>query len=206
MSKPTIVVASELEWQALTPVHGLDYVLTGVGMPAVYRTFLTRDVTGPLISLGIAGAYEGTGLNIGDVVIVESEVVGDLGMELPLDPRFTPLRDFPFGTSHKSVQLYAPPISGVPVVAGCTVSTVTGTRETGIRHRDTYGAAIETMEGYAVADIAAAYRVPCLEVRAISNFASVRDMRPENIRAALGALSTFWSVNGVRLLEELNEA
>jgi nucleoside phosphorylase len=62
------------------------------------------------------------------------------------------------------------------------------------------------MEGYAVADIAAAYRVPCLEVRAISNFASVRDMRPENIRAALGALSTFWSVNGVRLLEELNEA
>jgi futalosine hydrolase len=206
VSKPTIVVASELEWQALTPVHGLDYVLTGVGMPAVYRTFLTRDVTGPLISLGIAGAYEGTGLNIGDVVIVASEIVGDLGMELPLVPRFTPLRDFPFGTSHKSVQLYAPPTAGVSVVHGCTVSTVTGTQETGIRHRDTYGVAIETMEGYAVADIAAANRVPCLEVRAISNFASVRDMRPENIRAALGALSTFWSVNGGRLLEELNEA
>jgi futalosine hydrolase len=145
-------------------------------------------------------------LNIGDVVIVESEIVGDLGMELPLDPRFTPLRDFPFGTSHKSVRLFAPPISSVKVVAGCTVSTVTGTRETGIRHRDTYGVAIETMEGYAVADIAAAYRVRCLEVRAISNFASVRDMRPENIRAALGALSAFWSANGGRLLEELNEA
>ena len=206
MSKPTIVVASELEWQALTPLHGLDYVLTGVGMPAVYRTFLTRDVTGPLISLGIAGAYEGTGLNIGDVVFVESEIVGDLGMELPADPYFTPLRDFPFGTSHKSVQLYTPHIAGVPVVAGCTVSTVTGTQETGTRHRDTYGASIETMEGYAVADIAAAYGVPCVEVRAISNFASVRDMRPENIRAALGALSAFWDVNGRRLLEELNEA
>ena len=206
MSKPIFVVASELEWQALTPVHGFDYVLTGVGMPAVYRTFLTRDVTGPLISLGIAGAYEETGLNIGDVVFVESEIVGDLGMELPAHPHFTPLRDFPFGTSHKSVQLYTPPIAGVPVVAGCTVSTVTGTRETGIMHRDTYGVAIETMEGYAVADIAAAYGVPCLEVRAVSNFASIRDMRPENIRAALGALSTFWSVNGGRLLEELNEA
>jgi futalosine hydrolase len=127
-------------------------------------------------------------------------------MELPLNPRFTPLRDFPFGSSHKSVQLYTPSTAGVSVVSGCTVSTVTGTRETGKRHRDTYGAAIETMEGYAVADIAVAYGVPCLEVRAVSNFASVRDMRPENICAALGALSTFWLVNGERLLEELNEA
>lgn len=206
MSNPTIVVASELEWQALTPVHALESVRTGVGMPAVYRTFLTRSVAGPLISLGIAGAYEGTGLKIGDVVIVGTEIVGDLGMELPTNPRFVPLRDFPFGSSQSTIRLHVPRVACAPVVDGCTVSMVTGTRETGKRHRDLYGAAIETMEGYAVADIAAVYGVPCLEVRAISNFASERDMKPENIRAALEALSSFWEANGSGLLEELYEA
>lgn len=206
MSSPTIVVASDLEWQALTSVHGLEHVLTGVGMPSVYRTFLSQSVTGPLISLGIAGAYEGTGLKIGDVVVVESEIVGDLGMELPFDPKFTPLREFPFGLSHKAVRLFVPRKAMVPLVSGCTVSTVTGTRETGTRHRENYGVAIETMEGYAVADIAAAYRVPCIEVRAISNYATVRDMRSENIRIALAALNSYWSLYGAQLLEELSEA
>ena len=206
MSKPTIVFASELELQALTPLQSIDHVLTGVGMPAVYRTFLTQNVSGPLISIGIAGAYEDVGLTIGDVVIVGSEIVGDLGMELPSEPGFTPLSAFAFGSTHRRLSLFAPRITVVPLVAGCTVSTVTGTRETGARHRDNYGVAIETMEGYAVADIASAFNVPCLEVRAISNMASTRDMKPENIRTALDALRTFWSEHGEGLLEELNEA
>lgn len=206
MTGPTIVVASELEWQALSQLHGLEHLVTGVGMPAVYRSFLNFDVIGPLVSIGIAGAYRDTSLRIGDVVLVGSEVVGDLGVELPEASGFCPLRDFPFGTSHVKVDLDAPVIGCVPIVNGCTVSTVTGTRATGIRRRDMFGASIETMEGYAVADVANSRGVRCIEVRAISNFAAERDMQPANIRMALEALSTFWMQHGMDILEALDEA
>ena len=206
MTGPTIVVASELEWQALSPLHGLKHLVTGVGMPAVYRSFLKSDISGPLVSIGIAGAYRDTSLRIGDVVLVGTEVVGDLGVELPEGPGFCPLRDFPFGASHVKVDLHAPVVGCVPVVNGCTVSTVTGTRATGILRRDMFGASIETMEGYAVADIANALGVRCIQVRAISNFAAERDMQPANIRVALEALSTFWMNHGMDILEAVDEA
>ena len=206
MASPTIVVASDLEWQALTPLHELDHVITGVGMPVVYRTFLQRGVPGPLLSIGIAGAYPDTGLSVGDVVLVGNESVGDLGMELPGHAQFIPLRDFPFGASHKSVSLLSPKLECIPVVNGCTVSTVTGTNETGMRRRDVFNASIETMEGYAVADIAHASGVCCIEIRAISNIAAERDMQPGNIRIALDALCAFWMKHGIAILEALNEA
>lgn len=206
MTGPTIVVASELEWQALSPLHGLKHLVTGVGMPAVYRSFLESDIAGPLISIGIAGAYRDTNLQIGDVVFVGREVIGDLGMELPDHPNFSPLWDFPFGASHVKVDLCAPRIGCVQIVNGCTVSMVTGTRATGIRRRDIFGASIETMEGYAVADIANARGVRCIEIRAISNFAAERDMQPANIRVALDALSTFWMQHGKDILEAIDEA
>jgi len=203
---PTIVIASDLEWQALKPLHGLIHIVTGVGMPVVYRSFLQQPIAGPLISIGIAGAYPGTGLNIGDVVIVGSEMVADLGMELSARPNFVPLRDFPFGTSHKPVNLFCPTLPDVPIVNGCTVSTVTGTDETGVRRRDQFGASVETMEGYAVADIANATGVPCIQIRAISNIAAERNMQPANIRIALDALCAFWVKQGTDILEALNEA
>jgi len=206
VASPTIVVASDLEWQALTPLHELNHVITGVGMPVVYRTFLQRGVSGPLLSIGIAGAYPNTSLSVGDVVLVGNESVGDLGMELPGHPQFSPLRDFPFGASHKSVSLSSPKLEGVPVVNACTVSTVTGTNETGMRRRDLFNASIETMEGYAVADIANASGVRCIEIRAISNIAAERDMQPGNIRIALDALCAFWVKHDTVILEALNEA
>lgn len=206
MAIPTIVVASELEWQALTPLHDLNHVITGVGMPVVYRTFLQRGVSGPLLSIGIAGAYPDTGLGVGDVVLVGNESVGDLGMELPGYPQFSPLRDFPFGASHKAVSLLSPKLDAVPVVNACTVSMVTGTNETGMRRRYLFDASIETMEGYAVADIAHASGVRCIEIRAISNIAAKRDMQPGNIRIALDALCAFWVKHGTVILEALNEA
>jgi futalosine hydrolase len=206
VAAPTIVIASDLEWQALEPLHGFNHIMTGVGMPAVYRSFLKLQTTGPLINIGIGGAYPGTGLAVGDVVIVGSEVVGDLGMELSAHPNFVPLRDFPFGSSHKTVNLFRPNLADVPVVSGCTVSTVTGTDETGIRRRDQFAASVETMEGFAVADIANATGVRCFQLRAISNIAAERNMQPANIRIALDALCAFWVQHGMGILEALNEA
>jgi nucleoside phosphorylase len=49
------------------------------------------------------------------------------------------------------------------------------------------------MEGAAVALAGLELGLPAAEIRAISNFATERDMRPENIGAALRALGLFVS-------------
>ena len=58
--------------------------------------------------------------------------------------------------------------------------------------RDLFEAQFETMEGAAVAQIAQRLDVPFYEVRAISNIAADRDMRPENIKIALESLQAFF--------------
>jgi nucleoside phosphorylase len=47
------------------------------------------------------------------------------------------------------------------------------------------------MEGAALAQIAQQRGIPFVEIRAISNIASTRDMHPENIKLALANLRAF---------------
>jgi hypothetical protein len=61
------------------------------------------------------------------------------------------------------------------------------------------------MEGYAIADVAATFGVRCVQVRAVSNIASHRDMHPQNVRLALDSLCVFWEDKGQAILEMLNE-
>lgn len=171
-------------------------LVTGVGIPLALATVLQtclREKPGRILNLGIAGAYPGSGLSIGDVVLGESEVYGDVGLELPEAPDFQPLRETVWG------QFYSQPFplsqdslwAGARVVPGCTVNACTGTDETGRRRERQFGAAFETMEGAAVAQIGDTLGIPVSEVRAISNLAAHRDMRPENIRLALHNLEDY---------------
>ncbi|MBV9848547.1 MAG: hypothetical protein JO250_02550, partial [Armatimonadetes bacterium] len=95
---------------------------------------------------------------------------------------------------------YATPFPLMPFAAGrgaiigrgCTVNACAGTEATGRRREELFGAAFETMEGAAVAQAGQMLGIPVAEVRAISNIAARRDMRPENIRRALDRLAAFF--------------
>lgn len=171
-------------------------LVTGVGIPAALATVLQtclRERPARILNIGIAGAYPGSQLAIGDVVMGESEVYGDVGMELPAAPGFQPLRETPWGG------FYTQPFplcqdarwAGASVAPGCTVNACTGTDETGRRRARLFGAGFETMEGAAVAQVGQALGVPVCEIRAVSNVAARRDMRPENIRLALHNLTDY---------------
>ena len=70
------------------------FLLTGVGIPATFLTLLPcLEALQPtqILNIGIAGAYPSSELHIGDVVVGTSEVYGDLGFELPLEPHFESL-------------------------------------------------------------------------------------------------------------------
>lgn len=182
------------------------YLLTGVGIPAVFEAFasvpaeLWTEIDG-LLNIGIAGAYPNSGMAIGDIVVAEGEVYGDVGMELPADPGFQFLIDTPFASNIYRDTLpavrpgwalkEAPSGYRLHARRGCTVNACTGTEATGVLRASRFGAGFETMEGAAVAQIARRYHAPFSEIRAISNIAALRDMRPENIRLALTNLSLY---------------
>jgi futalosine hydrolase len=137
---------------------------------------------------------------IGDVVVGESEVYGDVGFELPQEPWFQPITGAAFCSAFYRRELTltpyvapeeAPTGYAVHRARGCTVSCCTGTAATGRLRAGVFGAGFETMEGAAVAQVGVLTSTPVAEVRAISNMASDRDMRPENIALALANLRDY---------------
>ncbi len=171
--------------------------LTGVGVPeALARTLAEAGRLRPkrLLNIGIAGAYPGSGLQIGDIVIGTSEIYGDVGFGLPAPPYFRPVGEAEWGAFYRMplpLTLFAE-FPAAHLGAGCTVNCCTGAEDTGRLRESLFGAAFETMEGAAVAQAGQILGIPVGEIRAVSNFASTRDMRPENIRRALANLAAYF--------------
>jgi futalosine hydrolase len=174
------------------------FLVTGVGIPAALATlmeFCAATKPQSILNIGIAGAYPQSGIAIGDIVLGVSEVYGDVGFELPEAPHFQSLAETPFAGT-----LYAKPFplaldprwNGEGCLAkGCTVNACTGTNATAAWREQVFGVEFETMEGAAVAQVGVQFGIPVSEVRAISNIAARRDMRPENIRRALESLRAY---------------
>jgi futalosine hydrolase len=190
--------------------------ITGVGIPMTLLRlvpWLARFQPAWIVSTGIAGAYAGSGLNIGDIVTGETDIFADLGMETHEGQGggggFAPLSDFPFADeAHRAaLPLWTPAWVAAASASrghGATVNRCAGSEATGALRREMFNADFETMEGAAVALAARASGTPVLQVRAISNFAARRDMRPENIRAALDSLRAFWTSHRANLAGDLS--
>ena len=211
-----VCAATAFELEALPDDPRMVRVVSGVGIAATLLHLMPAffaESTRPslILNIGIAGAYPDTGIALGDIVIADSETWGDVGFTLPEAPGFQPITESSFG------EWYAQPLPTVrpqewtlpePLGAnyrvhtgrrGCTVNTCTGTDAVGIFRRDCFGAAFETMEGAAVAAVGRERGIPVCEIRAISNYAARREMRPENIRRALDNLRHYlaWCVRTV---------
>jgi len=179
---------------------------TGPGIPLTLARLIPLLASEPpsaLVDIGIAGAYAGSGLAIGDLVAGDSEQFGDLGMETPGPEAFLAIAGFDWSDPMyaRPLALSAEPLglmssaagSGPKRARGCTVNACTGKAATGARRRALTGADFESMEGAAVALAGLEAGIPVAELRAISNAAADRDMRPENIGSALRALGSFVS-------------
>lgn len=178
------------------------FAVTGVGIPmtlARLAPLIASLRPALIVNVGIAGAYPGSGLAVGDLVAGESEVFGDIGMELPGPEAFLPLGGMPWADPEYREPL---PLTLAPfhrpghfprlrAGRGCTVNACAGRRETGELRRRLFGADFESMEGAAAALAGSLAGIPVAEVRAISNIAAERDMRPANVDRALENLGAF---------------
>lgn len=178
---------------------GHDLLAAGVG-PALAAASTATALTaaalrgtpyGLVVSAGIGGGFQPEA-PVGSLVVADAITAADLGAETP--DGFLPVTDLGFGTV-----THLPPnslVRGVVEATGArpgtvlTVSTVTGTatRAAALRERHP-GALAEGMEGFGVAEAAAAHGVPVLEIRAVSNPVGPRDRAAWRIGDALAALA-----------------
>ncbi|MFF0748098.1 futalosine hydrolase [Streptomyces sp. NPDC004267] len=177
--------------------HGdVDVLAAGVGPAAAAVATATalacaRDPYGLVVSAGIAGGFQPLA-PLGAVVVSDAVVAADLGAQTP--DGYLAVEELGFGRSaHRVAKPLTDRIAAAlpDAVVGpvLTVSTVTGTAgraaELAARHP---GAVAEAMEGFGVAEAAAAHRVPVVEIRAVSNAVGPRDRAAWRIGDALAAL------------------
>jgi futalosine hydrolase len=176
-----------------------DVLAAGVGCAAAAAATATALTTaaltgaayGLVVSAGIGGGFLPEA-PVGSLVIADEITVVDLGAETP--EGFVPVTELGFGTvSHRPPEALVRDIAavtGARTGTVLTVSTVTGSAERAAELRRRHPRALaEAMEGFGVAEAAAAHGVPVLELRGVSNPVGPRDRAAWRIGDALTALT-----------------
>jgi nucleoside phosphorylase len=132
---------------------------------------LALDPPGAVVHVGLAGARDGCGVDLGSLVVGADSLYEDLVTSTPLAPAVT--------TADPRLVRAAAAALGVEPIRIGTSARVAGTS----------ACPIEAMEGFAVLRSCARADVPAVEVRAVSNAigAERRDWRSDEALAALRA-------------------
>ena len=139
---------------------------------------------------GIGGAYPGSGLPIGSVVCAESECYGDLGADSP--DGFLDMQALGFACSLPgAAPLYnVLPMQIFPAARRArfvTMNTCTGNDADARAIEARTGGGVESMEGAAIAHVAALAGIPVGEIRGISNLVGNRDRGAWRVKEAATA-------------------
>ncbi|MFA6341330.1 MAG: futalosine hydrolase [Fibrobacteraceae bacterium] len=210
MDSTLITFASEVEFSSLYPNIKFESVdrkivsigkntfvsVLGVGLVnygANLARILVENHFGSVIILGICGAYSESGLSIGEMVRVDTETVGDLGVQ-ECDGSFVPWRAI---NNTQSDFYSASPLDRAPEVvqklkgvSGLSVNCCTGTESMASMRYRLFGADVESMEGAAGFAVCNALKISVYQVRVVSNVASTRDLTRWEVASALKILKT----------------
>ena len=186
-----VVTATEQELKPLaallTGVPGWISCVTGIGCleTAVNLSrFLaaSRHPIRAIINCGVAGAFVDTGPQLLDICLAELEIQADIGVStaagiVDFDTIQVPAK-FPLDLALRQKALAILAAHDIRPWVGTFVSVlaVSGTLRRGESLRQQHQAICENMEGAAVARVAQEFRLPCLELRAISNMVVDRDL------------------------------
>jgi futalosine hydrolase len=177
----------------------IDILITGVGMVAttfwVGKTLAGRKYDF-CINAGICGSFD-LNLELGSVVNVVEDSFPEKGAESGeyflslVDLKLIDKDEFPFsgGKLINSSAIQNEIIDKLLKVKALTVNTVHGNTASITRLMARTQADIETMEGAAFFYVTFQYRIPCLQIRAISNFVEHRNMGKWQIPLAIKNLN-----------------
>ena len=163
--------------------EGLDIIITGVGLTAATYS-ITKNVIEKrpdlVVQAGLAGSLDKS-LSPAEVVLVESDCIGDLGVEengtfvsigdlLLQDPNGYPWINGKLQNNFNNIN-----DPGLKKVSSVTVNEISTSTARINYYRDVLGAQLETMEGAALHYVCLMEKIPFLQVRSLSNIAGERD-------------------------------
>jgi futalosine hydrolase len=171
--------------------HQIDFLITGVGMVATaYHTAKALITKYDLaINAGICGSFN-KNMELGTVVNIYEDTFSELGAEdgdaflsledlkLPGVQKVSPTQTI----SNKTIDL-------IPKVVGITVNTSHGNEQTIEKVVERFHPYVESMEGAAFLFVCEQEHVPCLQLRAVSNFVERRNKETWNIPLAIENLN-----------------
>jgi len=171
--------------------HLVQVLVTGVGCTATaFRLghFFAQTQPDWALNIGIAGAFDASGLSIGDVVQVVSERFGDLGVE-EANGQFTDMHEL--GLSEQGI--LNNPFPEMPSLSAChglTVNKVHGSQVSIQLIQEKYPEAqLETMEGAAFFYACLAASCPFAAIRSISNRVEPRNREAWDLPLAIENLN-----------------
>ncbi|HRO41614.1 MAG TPA: futalosine hydrolase [Flavipsychrobacter sp.] len=180
--------------------HSITIFVTGVGMVATTYA-LTKIVQQQkfdlILQAGIAGSFI-KDLALGEVVLVEQEMFGDLGAE----DRYNFIDSFELGLADenefpfqqkKLVAHTHPLFDKFPLrkVSSLSVNTVSGSSFTATARYEKFHADIENMEGAAFHYVCLQEKIPFVQIRSISNYVETRDKSKWKISKAITNLNAL---------------
>ena len=188
------------EWE------GLFFLETGIGVLNTYASLVRFHLNAPVdrvLQRGIAGAYACAREEVkmlGTPVIIEKEVVADLGAED--SDSFLSLEDLELGELEyyeskclsSFEDLFGNSLKALPFVSAATVNMASGSEKTGILRAMKYGVEVESMEGAGAFKFGEDFEVPVLQIRSISNIATTRNRESWDVTGALQSLRKLCGV------------
>ncbi|HLG36447.1 MAG TPA: futalosine hydrolase [Bacteroidia bacterium] len=197
--KILIVAASENEINPLRNFievgkmqSSVDILITGIGSVATAYALtkqLQKKKYDLALNFGLAGSFN-TDLEIGSVVNVTQEHFADLGAE---DGEiFLTLDEMGFAGSNEIInesEIKNKVLELIPQVCGITVNTVHGNEMSIEKVFNRFHPNSESMEGAAFLYCCMQEKIPCAQVRAISNFVERRNKDRWNIPLAIEHLN-----------------
>jgi len=162
------------EANCLWAVCGIGPAASALATAHLLANYRPRRV----VLAGIAGAFRESGLRPGDLVQAGSECFADLGYRegdrfVTLDEMHLPMLPTAAGSISCSFELEGL-LAQLETLAFITVSTITSDKGRARALYACFAAALENMEGAAVAAACRLADVPFHEIRAVSNFVGPR--------------------------------
>ena len=175
----------------------VDVLITGVGLTAATYQ-LTRRILSEkprfIIQAGICGSLDNY-LSPGDVVVVENESIGDLGVvengsfSSLFNLGLVQLNQEPWTNGRLSNNISVLKKTGLTIVDGVTINEITTSAERINFYREQLKANIETMEGAALHYVCLCEKIPFLQLRGVSNYVGERNKNKWTLRDAIANLN-----------------
>ncbi|RCH54489.1 futalosine hydrolase [Mucilaginibacter hurinus] len=169
----------------------ISVLITGAGMVATAFALgkhLATHNYDLAINLGICGSFDRE-IRLGEVVEIIEDTFAELGAED--GESFVPISQLGFGEEKFESTFSMPAGLGIKAATAITVNTVHGDKTSIAKISSRLNPQLESMEGAAFFYACRQMNLPCLQIRAVSNYVEKRNREAWQIGLAIKNLNNF---------------